>query len=86
MRRPGVDVKVFFAFAVVWLVHDAEDDAWLGFPVRGDLGPSFGEDVCVGAVLTDDAAPPAAVVVDVDASKEVRGLLTSYIDGKPCSD
>lgn len=68
---PSVHVEVGGAFAVVWLVHDAEDDARLRCPVCGDLRPGCCEDVCAGTVLADDAVRPAAVVVDVDAEGEV---------------
>jgi hypothetical protein len=52
-------------------VHYAEYHAGLRFPVRGDLGPGLGEDRGRGTVLADDTAPPAAVVVDVDAGDSV---------------
>jgi hypothetical protein len=68
-----VTVGVFLA-AVVRLVHDAKHYARLRLPVSGDLGPRFGKVASIGSVLTDDAAPPATVVVDVDAISEVRRL------------
>jgi hypothetical protein len=46
--------------------------------MRSDLGPRFGKNVCVGPILSDNAAPPAAVVVDVDAVRGVREILPSY--------
>jgi hypothetical protein len=55
-------------------VHYAEYHAGLRFPVRGNLGPGLGEDGGRGAVLADDTAPPAAIVVDVDARGGVRDM------------
>jgi hypothetical protein len=66
-RGPFVHVEVGGAVAVVRLVHDAEYDARVGGPVRGDLGPGCGESVGGRPVLAYDAAGPAAVVVNVDA-------------------
>jgi hypothetical protein len=71
---PGVHVEVGLAFAIVRLVHDAEDDTGLGAPVRGDLGPRCGEFVCAGAVLANNGASPAAVVMNIDTGRKSESV------------
>jgi hypothetical protein len=64
---PGCHVEIAGVWTIVRFVHEPKNYPGLRFPVRGDLGPGLGEDGGAGAVLADDAVPPAAVVVDVDA-------------------
>ena len=47
--------------------------------MRCDLGPGGGKEASVRAVLPNDTAPPAAVVMDVNAGSVSEGYLLCYL-------
>lgn len=58
---------------VVGLVHQAERDVLLRLVLGSDLRPDIGELGVCGSTLTDDAAVPAGVVVQVDDAEGAGG-------------